>query len=145
MEFNSRKDVFFSLIIGAVTLLMFYILYAALFLDATPNFWINSFLILMVAGLLFVILSAFFFTKYTVTPTYLEITSGLRKRSIPLDSIRELDMEKTLWTGERYGTALNGVVIKYNKFDEAYVTPSSNEKFVEEIKKYNPELRISHP
>ena len=40
-------------------------------------------------------------------------------------------------------TALKGLIIKYNKYDEIYISPKTNESFVAEILKLNPEVKIN--
>jgi len=39
----------------------------------------------------------------------------------------------TMWSGFRPATARKGIIVKYNKYDEIYFSPDSNESFIQAL------------
>lgn len=48
-----------------------------------------------------------------------------------------------MWTGLKPATARNGLIIKYNKFDEIYISPETNDTFVDKILELNGNIVIT--
>lgn len=142
MKFKSRKDFLFIAILILITvgLLYFNIL---IFLDEEESLVSKigfSVLNFLITGLLIWI---YFGTHYKLKDEFFYYNSGPIKGKIPISSIRKIQHPKTLFAGIlKPATALNGLIIFYNKFDEIYISPDSNEKFVEAILKLNPKIEI---
>ncbi len=98
-------------------------------------------LLLAVIGLLFWL---YFGTYYKLSKeegfTY---RNGPFKGQISIDRITEIVKGKTIWVGFKPATAKNGLVIKYDKFNEIYISPKTNETFISKILELNKEIRIS--
>lgn len=141
MKFSSRKSVFFSiLILGSTALLM--ILYTFGMLSGWiegQDFWIAIPFALIIVLLLWI----YFGTKYELTDTELIYRSGPLKGRIRIDEIREIVKERTLYIGFKPATAGKGLIIKFRKYDEIYISPNTNELFIGEIIKRNPNISIS--
>jgi len=72
--------------------------------------------------------------------------SGPFSGAIGIDSIRKVVVGETQWSGmNRYGTAKKGLIIHYNKFDDLYITPLSNEDFVSELLMLKPTIEVRRP
>lgn len=82
-------------------------------------------------------------TYYTLTDIELKYKSGYLSGSILIGNIKELDVNKTLWIGVKPATAMKGIIVKYNQWDQIYITPKSNEEFIEEILKINSKIKIN--
>ncbi|WP_124980498.1 PH domain-containing protein [Nonlabens xiamenensis] len=142
MKFNSRKDILFSTIIFGmnafligVTILG--ILYGEL---GGNNYWILI-LLLAVIGFLFWI---YFGTNYELNKNNgLIYRSGPFHGTISIDRITEIVKGKTLWVGFRPATARKGLIVKYDKFDEIYISPKTNDSFIRKILELNGEIKIS--
>lgn len=139
MKFQSKKDILFSIIILAVTVFMvgitiFEIIsgenYLALILTNTA-----------VIGFLFWV---YFGTNYKLSEeNELIYRSGPLRGRISVDRITEIIVGKTLWVGFRPATSRNGLIIKYDKYNEIYISPKTNELFIEKILELNGEIKIS--
>ncbi|HET8839525.1 MAG TPA: PH domain-containing protein, partial [Flavobacteriaceae bacterium] len=55
---------------------------------------------------------------------------------------REIIKGETRWCGLKPATAGKGLVVKYNKYDEIYISPKTNDSFVEKLLQLNPKIEI---
>ena len=55
------------------------------------------------------------------------------KGKIEIKEIREVIKGKTLWVGLKPATARKGLIIKYGKFDEIYMSPQTNDEFINRL------------
>lgn len=81
-------------------------------------------------------------TSYEIDLKFLSYKSGPVRGKVKIENIRELVVGKTLWTGIKPATAIRGITVRYNLNDEIYISPISNEHFVREILKVNPNIKI---
>ncbi|MGC1203582.1 MAG: PH domain-containing protein [Flavobacteriaceae bacterium] len=88
------------------------------------------------------ILWIFFDTKYELIKNHLKYKSGPIRGEIEIHRIRKIIKGKTLWVGLKPATAKNGLIIKYNKYDEIYISPKTNDVFIAEILELNSEIEI---
>ena len=141
MKFSSRKSVFFRiLILGCVGLLtIFPVLGVSSGWIGQRDFWILIPFSVMITFLLWLYLG----TNYQLTAAELIYRSGPFRGKIRIEEIREIVTGKTLYAGFKPATSEKGLIIKYNKYDEIYISPDSNETFIAEILKRNPEILIS--
>ncbi len=103
--------------------------------------WVDI-LMLIVAVLL---LWLNFGTEYELNKTELNYKSGPIRGKIEIENIKEIIIGKNLWTGLKPATARNGLIIKYNKYDEIYISPQTNETFVNKILEFNKKIKITTP
>jgi len=52
---------------------------------------------------------------------------------IAIDAIREVEKGATMWSGLRPALARKGIVVKYNKYDEIYFSPDTNDTFIQAL------------
>ncbi|MCB9262184.1 MAG: PH domain-containing protein [Flavobacteriales bacterium] len=97
---------------------------------------INILAILLISGF-------YFNTYYTLNNEYLFYKSGIMKGKIKLENITEIEVGKTVWVGIKPATAGKGLRVKY-KFGEIYISPKTNETFVQAISVFLPSLKIIH-
>ena len=94
-----------------------------------------------IVGLLFWI---YYGTNYKLSKhNELIYKSGPFKGKIKIDQITEIIKNKTLWIGIKPATSRKGLIIKYDKYNEIYISPKTNELFIEEILKLNREINIT--
>ena len=136
MKFKSKKDILFSFIILGISAFLTGIMIFNSINGKfeTEGYW-PLFLVFSVVGLL---LWIYFGTNYELSKK-----DGLIYRSGPLngkintDRITEIIKGKTLWVGFRPATARKGLIIKYDKYNELYITPKTNESFIKKILELN--------
>tara|TARA_B100001245_G_C22863461_1_gene415236 strand:+ start:906 stop:1331 length:426 start_codon:yes stop_codon:yes gene_type:complete len=83
-------------------------------------------------------------TTYRIDNTTLYYKSGFLRGKVEISKIREILKGKTMWSGTaKAAMAKNGLIIKYNKYDEVYIAPVSNEKMIEDLLTVNSNIKIS--
>ena len=95
---------------------------------------------IMTIGLLFWI---YFGTEYELTKSELIYKSGPIKGKINIEEITEIKKNKTLWSGLKPATSRNGLIIKYRKFEEIYISPETNDIFINKILEINKSIKIT--
>ena len=139
MRFNSRKDSYFIVFMGATLLFCVGCLFQML-LQPMDKGEIFALVVLVLTIILLVWI--WLDTGYTITPNKVTYKSGPFKGSISVDRIQKIAIGKTLWAGLRPATAMKGLVIYYNKYDEIYLSPDSNERFIKLLLNHNPSIKI---
>ncbi len=88
------------------------------------------------------LLWVYFDTKYEITVTALIYKSGPIRGQIEIERINEIVKGKTLWVGLKPATARNGLIIKYDKYNEVYISPENNDLLINELLKRNNRIKI---
>jgi hypothetical protein len=142
MKFTSRKDILFQLI-GFITIGFFIgIILYRIFSDGIENYnfmWTDIFMLAVAGFLIWLGLG----TNYELTQTELKYKSGPIRGKIEIDKIHEIIKGKTLWSGLKPATARNGLIVKYEKYNEIYISPKTNESFVKKILELNEKIKIT--
>jgi len=136
MRFKARRDAFFTIIFLATTLLICGVV-VLMIIDKELN--PTLFIVLIAQSLL---VSVFFNTYYQINNAELFYRSGFFKGTIDILTIRELEVNTTMWAGNKPALARNGIIIKYNKYDDIYVSPKKQNEFITELLKINSEIKV---
>lgn len=142
MKFKSRKDLLFQVLtFGFIGLFIGIILFQTFF-NKVVNFEsvFSDFLLLLVIGFL---LWLNFGTEYELTQTKLKYRSGPIRGEIEIERIKEIVKGKNLWSGLKPATARNGLIIKYDKYEEIYISPKTNNTFIVKILEYKKDIKIT--
>ncbi|MBL1233092.1 MAG: PH domain-containing protein [Vicingaceae bacterium] len=138
MKFTSRKDFLFtSLLLGVIVL--FVGLIFSLIYQGKDWFWAS----LLVFAVIFLLLWIYFDTSYLLTKEHLIYKSGPIRGKINIADIREVEANKTLYVGIKPALARKGLIIKYNQYDEIYLSPNTNESFIKKLLELNVGIKIS--
>jgi hypothetical protein len=141
MKFESKKDILFSSIILGVSVFLIGLIISNVLNGKmeTQGYW-PFFPVFGIVGLL---LWLYFGTTYELSKTDgLIYRHGPFKGKIKMENISEIVKGKTLWVGFRPATARRGLIIKYDKFNELYISPKTNEMFIEKILELNSAIKI---
>ena len=143
MKFKSRKDwLFLTVIFGTIALC------AALVTGAVMNDgerFGSVVAIATVTGLVsWLLLSVLLSTRYSVDEDYIYYKAGPFKGKVEIQSIREIQVGKSMWTGLRVATAMDGLIIRYDQYNEVYISPDSNSSFIEKLKQVKPDLILKY-
>lgn len=103
------------------------------------NLWIDILLTLT----LFLLFWIYFGTNYELTQTELKYKSGPIRGKIKISEIQEITKGKNLWSGLKPATARSGLIIKYTKYDQLYISPKTNETFIKQILELNSKIKIN--
>lgn len=97
-------------------------------------------LLLLLPFILF--LWIYFNTGYRVDSKYLYYHSAFIRGRISIDEIVEIYAGTTMWSGLKPAMSSGGIIIKYSKYDEIYIAPQDNDKFVNDLLTLNPKIKI---
>ena len=142
MKFKSRKDILFQILTFGLSGLFIGIVLFQTFSNETVSYefiWPNILMLLVIGFLLWLN----FGTEYELTQTELKYKSGPIRGKIEIERIREIIKGKSLWSGLKPATARNGLIIKYDKYEEIYISPKTNETFIEKILEFNNNIKIT--
>ncbi|WP_405199162.1 PH domain-containing protein [Christiangramia sp. LLG6405-1] len=141
MKFRAKKDILFQFITYGLTVLSLGFYLFRIFSEGVLNYkFLLSDLVMIL--ILIPLIWAQFSTKYELTEKELIYQSGPIKGKIEIERIREIIKGKSLWVGLKPAIARKGLIIKYDKYDEIYISPESNEMFVNKIRKINPKINV---
>ncbi len=136
--FKSKRDFLFAFIV--YTCVVFFTLMIVYDFYKNGVYVLFPHVITLAVSVL--LLWIFYFTDYKLTDALLIYKCGPLRGKIKINSIKEIVVGKTLWVGLKPATARNGLIVKFNKYDEIYISPETNEMFISEILKRNPEIKI---
>ena len=85
----------------------------------------------------------FFGTSYELNSEGFIYRSGPLKGKISLDRIKEVVKGQTLWVGYKPATARKGLIVKYDKYNEIYISPKTNDTFVKKLLELKKDVKIT--
>jgi hypothetical protein len=135
--YKSRRDSLFNSIFLLSFLLLIGILIAAIIDNKDLPFSFG-----LIFTVIIFLLLIYFRTDYRVEDGFIYYRSGIFKGSIKVDTIRELEVNTTQWVGNKPALARKGIIIKYNKYDDIYVSPERQEEFIQELLAINPQIKV---
>jgi hypothetical protein len=142
MKFKNRKDILFQLLGFSIIGFFIGIILFRIFSDGIENYnfiWTDIFMLTVAGFLIWLGLG----TNYELTQTELKYKSGPIRGKIEIDKIHEIIKGKTLWSGLKPATARNGLIIKYEKYNEIYISPKTNDSFMKKILELNDKIKIT--
>lgn len=83
-----------------------------------------------------------FGTWYKISEGKLIIRSGPAGSEIPVNRIRKIEKNTTLWGGWRPALGTKGLIIRYNTYDEVYISPVQSEEFLAALLEHNPGIEV---
>ncbi len=133
MRFETKRDYTFPLIFLFVVLV-----YAGI---ATYTVIVeNDFTVIWAFSGILTLLGVFFYaivktTYFVFEAEQLVCHSFFFKRKIPYSTIRKIEKQKGLYAGLKMSTAMKGLVIYYNQFDDLLISPERENDFIIELEK----------
>jgi len=85
---------------------------------------------------------AWFGTNYIIEDNKLMYRSALLRGSVKIDTIFENVKNKHQYSGIKAVLSTKGLLIKYNKWDDVYVSPEDAEGFIAKLKAINPNIDV---
>lgn len=83
-------------------------------------------------------------TKYSLEGSYLKYKSGPINGKIDIFRIHTIEHQKSWMVGTTLKPALGikGLILKYNKFDDIYISPKKKQEFIDALLEVNPHIEI---
>lgn len=102
---------------------------------------VYTFIILLITLFVFWAIKS---TCYIIKGENLILKSAFIKKIISIKSIREIEKYNGFLPPTLLKLSLNhkGIVIRYNKYDDIYISPKELSSFIKELNKINPEILI---
>lgn len=141
MFFKSTKSTYFIII---VTIAVFGLLLASFY----QLFVRNDLMVIIPFQLICwacitLLVWIYFATYYQLTSEYLFYRTGPIAGKIKIDCISEIVNGKIAFANFKPATGSNGIILKYNRWDEIYISPENKDKFIEELIKLNKNISIT--
>ena len=133
----NRKGPINYLLIGFVILTCIFFFLKKESLEEKP--FTSMLLLSPIALLLWIYLDTF----YKIENQKLKYKSGFLRGEVDISEIREIIKGKTMWSGIKPALAKNGLIIKFNRFDEIYIAPESNDEVIIDLLKINQKINIT--
>ncbi len=142
MIFKSKIDWFFKIVLIVLPILATIGFISMLNDNETSKN--EAYLFIFVISILFLfILSITLKTHYIFDPKTLICRSGFIKKQIEYSEIKKVTTNTTLFVGLKLSLSINGIVIHYGKYEEIFISPQEQEKFLEILKEKNPTISIN--
>lgn len=134
MEFSSKKDLWMGIIIWAVIGVFVWIFYESTFIE------FDLLGIIMMTVMIGLLLSIWFWTRYKIEQGILKISYGPIKKSIAIEDIQSIRPTVNLFTAP--ALSMYKIEINYRKYKTISISPINQERFIKELQKLNPKIRI---
>lgn len=85
----------------------------------------------------------YFDTYYKIENNTLYYKTAFLKGEIAINTIKEINAGKTLYAGYKPAVGIKGLIIKFEKYNEIYIAPKSNDEMIADLLKLNPDIRIT--
>ncbi len=142
MTFKSKIDWFFKIVLIVLPILATIGFISVLNDNETSKN--EAYLFIFVISILFLfILSITLKTHYIFDPTTLICRSGFIKKQIEYSEIKKVTTNTTLFVGLKLSLSIKGIVVQYGKYEEIFISPLEQEKFLEILKEKNPTISIN--
>ncbi len=141
MIFKSKKDNLFTItILGLNAFLIGITIYGFITGELEKDeYWT----LIPILGVVVLLFWMFFGTNYQLSKNELIYRCGPIKGKIKINRITEIIKGKTLWVGLKPATSRKGLIIKYDKYNEIYISPNTNESFIAELLKLKSDIKIN--
>lgn len=142
MKFKSRRSIFTVGLVYLSTiglLLMCYNIYEIDGRISPGTFVCYCFTI----AVLWMGLSIVHNTTYEIKNGLIYYRSGIVRGSVAIDRIREIIKGKTMYAGLKPAAASKGLIIKYDMYEEIYISPDTNDSFVEALLKIKSNIAVT--
>ena len=137
MKYQSDRNIFTGVVVwGAIGMIVFCVVKMV---STDINTWWLTGILEIVAGLL---LWMWLSTYYNITGTQLYYRSGPVNGLIDINQIHTIITHKSMYTGLKPALGSKGCIIKYNKFDEIYLSPKAQKDFIAHLLTINPAIKV---
>ena len=132
MKFYSRK--------GKIIIFSIIILTILTIISIWGKVYPASFILIIVLSFF---IWAWFDTYYVISNDQLFYKLAFIKGSVNINTIFEVVKNKASFSGVKPALSTKGIIVKYNRWDEIYISPLYIDQFIIELKKVNPSIKIT--
>lgn len=136
MLFKSKKDIWMGIVIWSLIIVFSYLLYQATFVLMRA---LDS---MIMFAMLVTLVSVWFNTKYKIEDDKLLVTFGIATKSINIEDITSIRKTKNPFVAPKLSA--KSLEINYEKYQTIQVSPKDIDKFIKELQKINPNIKINN-
>lgn len=114
----------------------------AVFLLDQEAFTAKPYMLLPLLAPIGLIAWIYFDTAYWLEDGRLRYKSGPWKGAVEVEKVTQLVEGITQWVGMKPALATKGLVIRYNRFDELYIAPESNQEVIADLLAINRNIQV---
>jgi hypothetical protein len=99
--------------------------------------------------IIFLLIEGFFIwiwfdTYYIIKDDKIYYKSAFIKGAISISIIHEVEKNKGLYSGSiKPALSMKGLILKYNRYDDMYISPEKPDEFIGELLKINPDIKLT--
>lgn len=141
MHYSSHFSKTNKIVLGFTFIIIIATIFPIIFFEEYISFFIVLCINLSAIGfLLWIILD----TSYKINNGKLHCKSGPFYKTIPILNIKKINHHNGLFIPVTFKPALShiGLIISYNYYDDIYVSPKEEKKFLENLLEINPNIQI---
>jgi hypothetical protein len=126
---------------GKMLPIVMFILLVCLIPMIIAGAWPGVIIVLAIEGFF---IWVWFDTYYVIKDGLLFYKSAFMKGSLPISLIHEVTKHKGIYAGSvKPALSMKGLVIKYNRYDDMYISPDRADEFIAELQKINPDIKVT--
>lgn len=114
-----------------------------IFLLDAESFVAKPHLLLPLIAPIFLLIWIYVDTSYKIEDDKFKYHSAFLRGEIEISKIREITKDKTIYAGIKPALATNGIIIRYEKYNEIYVAPENNETLIADLLKLNSAIVVN--
>ena len=100
---------------------------------------VNTIISALLISMLLIIM---YTTSYKIDGEFLRYRSFFLFGKVSISDIRQLEVGKTMYVGIKPATAKHGIIVRYNRYDEIYISPENNQEVVQALLEINPNIEV---
>lgn len=144
VKFSSRKSIWIGAIFWGSILISIWCMYVLVMHSDEVSLFVNLLVFLVVGLSGGLLLWIWFDTRYILQEKGIRYLSGPIRGFIPYNTLREIEVGRTSWIGTRPALSTGGIILRYNTYDNVYISPDTNEKFVNELRRRVEGLKVKY-
>lgn len=134
MIFPSKRDRWMGIIIWGVIFLWCWILYEAIFV------MFNIIAIILIPVLISLMISIWFYTRYTIKQETIQIAYGPMKWSIHIQDIHSIREVKNPFAAP--ALSMEKLEVHYGKYETIIISPKDKQEFINTLQINNPRIQM---
>ncbi len=139
MKFECRKNIWVLIMLYSAIIIPAFLMVKSAFVKPIDTEFIIVSIILFLSNI-FVLWSMFI--KYEITESVFKYQSGPFSGSIEINTITSITKNTSMYVGFKPAMDSKGLIIRYNKYDDIYISPKTNESFIAKILEINKDVVI---
>jgi len=141
-KFQAKKDAFFGSVIWGSNIMGLATVGIMISEINRNGLFLTIIILIPLVAAIILLTWVWFTTNYKIEHTSLYCQSGPFHRTLDINKITKIIKNKTLWAGFKPALAQNGLIIKYGKWNDIYISPKDKDSFIAQLKHLNDKIEV---